>query len=103
MNKIKIFVDDYRDPHSAEYFVCTSANDAIATIEILMNKGIEIEVLDLDYDAGCYKKDGGDYINILHWMEENGINNIPIHLHSSDLVCIELMRKVIKENGWKEV
>ena len=52
MNKIKIFVDDYRDPHSAEYFVCTSTNDAIATIEILMNKWIEIEVLDLDYDAG---------------------------------------------------
>ena len=103
MNKIKLFVDDYRDPHSAEYFVCTSTNDTIATIEILMNRGIEIEVLDLDYDAGCYKQDGGDYINILHWMAENDINNIPIHLHSSDKMCVELMRKVIKENGWKEV
>ena len=68
-----------------------------------MNRGIEIEVLDLDYDAECNKQDGGDYINILYWMAENGIGNIPIHLHSSDKMCVELMRKVIKENGWKEV
>ena len=102
MNKIKIFVDDFRKP-TEEYFWCMSTNDAIATIEILLNKGIEIEVLDLDYDAGWYKQDGGDYINILYWMIENRIDNIPIHLHSSDKMCVELMRKVIKENGWKEV
>lgn len=102
MNKIKIFVDDYRAV-PAGYFQCLSTNDAIATIEILMNRGTEIEILDLDYDAGFYKQDGGNYINILYWIAKNGINNIPIHLHTSDPIYKERMRKVIKENGWKEV
>jgi hypothetical protein len=61
-----------------------------------------IEVIDLDYDAGDYVRDGGDYIHILGWLEETG-RNYPIHIHSMNPVGVENMRRIIKRNGWKEV
>lgn len=62
-----------------------------------------IEILDLDHDAGEYAKFGGDYIQILNWMEENNINNIPIHLHTMNPVGRINMRSIIDRNHWKEV
>ena len=35
----------------------------------------EIELIDIDHDAGDYACDGGDYIRLLDWLEETGRNN----------------------------
>ena len=61
-----------------------------------------IELLDLDHDAGDYAADGGDYIEILNWLEKTG-RNYPIRLHSANPVGVENMRRIIKRNGWTEV
>jgi hypothetical protein len=61
-----------------------------------------IEVIDLDHDAGDYASDGGDYIKILDWFEELGLK-YPIHIHSKNPVGIENMRRIIQRNGWEEV
>lgn len=63
---------------------------------------IEIELIDIDHDAGDYASDGGDYIKLLDWLEETG-RNYPIHIHSMNPVGIENMRRIIQKNGWVEV
>ena len=62
----------------------------------------QIEVIDIDHDAGDYANDGGDYIKLLNWLEETG-RNYPIHIHSMNPVGVENMRRIIERNGWTEV
>ena len=115
---MKIWVDDIR-PAPKGYVWCKSVNEFKETIKLvsfiqksfysldtinmdkIKNKKI-IELIDLDHDAGEYTSDGGDYINILNWLEETG-RNYPIHIHSMNPVGVENMRRIIKRNGWKEV
>ena len=62
----------------------------------------QIEVIDIDHDAGDYANDGGDYIKLLDWLEETG-RNYPIHIHSMNVLGVENMRRIIERNGWTEV
>lgn len=62
----------------------------------------EIEVIDIDHDAGEYAQYGGDYIKLLDWLEETG-RNYPIHIHSMNPVGVANMRAIIQRNGWEEV
>ena len=61
-----------------------------------------IEMIDIDHDAGDYARFGGDYINLLDWLEETG-RNYPIHIHSMNPVGVANMRAIIKRNGWIEI
>lgn len=65
-------------------------------------KAHEIEIIDMDHDAGDYAWDGGDYIELLKWMEETG-RTFPIRIHSMNPVGVENMRRIIKRNSWREV
>ena len=62
----------------------------------------EIELIDIDHDAGDYASDGGDYIKLLDWLEETG-RNYPIRIHSQNPVGVANMRRIIQRNGWKEI
>lgn len=62
----------------------------------------EIEIIDIDHDAGNYACFGGDYIKLLDWLEETG-RNYPIRIHSMNPVGRENMRAIIRRNGWKEI
>lgn len=126
---MKIWVDDIRlAPYG--YFWVQSVNQAKdlityseLAIERLMEKGHEaflnrdyalrdelyrkanaadIEVIDIDHDAGDYAADGGDYIKLLDWLEETG-RNFPIKLHSMNPVGVKNMRAIIEKNNWKEI
>ena len=92
-----------------------SVSDAIGYIEyieILRKNSIEhdfgwspeedIELIDIDHDAGEYAWDGGDYIKLLDWLEETG-RNYPIRIHSQNPVGVQNMRAIIQRNGWKEI
>lgn len=61
-----------------------------------------IDLIDIDLDAGIFKEYGGDYIELLKWLEETG-RNYPIRIHSMNPVEIANMRRIIERNGWKEV
>lgn len=61
-----------------------------------------IELIDIDHDAGDYAADGGDYIKLLDWLEETG-RSYPIRIHSMNPVGRENMRAIIRRNGWTEV
>ncbi len=127
---MKIWIDDVR-PAPEGYIWCKSVNEAKRTIlsletgrdtalkiaeanlkkrhDIAAYQGAlriaghrDIELIDIDHDAGSYASDGGDYIRLLDWLEETG-RNYPIRIHSMNPVGVENMRQIIQRNGWKEV
>ena len=90
-------------------FIEKKANEAFKNFHRIQSRQIrklairrEIEVIDIDHDAGNYASDGGDYIKLLDWLEETG-RDYPIHIHSQNVVGVENMRRIIKRNGWVEV
>lgn len=126
---MKIWVDDIR-PAPEGWRWCKSVNETIelikgaeACIDRCMNRGhkcflerdyfgrsrayaaandVDIQLIDLDHDAGDYASDGGDYIKILDWLEETG-RNYPIRLHTMNPVGRENMRRIIQKNNWVEI
>lgn len=94
--KIKLWVDDVRQAPEGYTWV-RSVNEAIAAI-----KNNEIEVIDIDHDAGNFAFDGGDYIKLLDWLEEEGLS-YPIHIHSMNPIGRANMQRIIRHNNWKEV
>lgn len=103
---MKIWVDDVQHPQDWErgtdqYVWCQSVNQAKNAIEYF-EEWFRVELIDLDHDAGDYANDGGDYIEILNWLEETG-RNYPIRIHSMNPVGVQNMRRIIRKNGWTEV
>lgn len=106
---LKIWVDDVR-PAPWGYVWCKTVNEAKMIITcITQMHTIEnvqflpcIKLLDLDHDAGDCAAFGGDYIQILNWLEKQGWS-IPIKLHTMNPVGRENMRAIIQKNGWQEV
>ena len=107
---MKIWIDDVR-PAPEGYVWKKSVNSAIREIEacewdecehgkiVFQN---QIELIDIDHDAGDYSSDGGDYIKLFDWLEKTG-RNYPIRIHSMNPVGRENMRRIIRRNGWKEI
>jgi hypothetical protein len=95
---MKLWIDDVR-PAPEGYTWIKTVNFALTFISAFDG---EIELIDIDHDAGDCAIYGGDYIKILDWLEETG-RNYPIRIHSMNPVGRENMRAIIKRNGWKEV
>ena len=98
---MKIWIDDVR-PAPEGYYWVQSVNNAKAAILYADKYKSQIEIIDIDHDAGEYAQYGGDYIKLLDWLEETG-RNYPIHIHSMNPVGVENMRRIIQRNGWEEV
>ena len=99
---MKLWIDDVR-PAPEGYMWLKSVNEAkhyicVWTFQMLK----DIELIDIDHDAGDYVSDGGDYIKLLDWLEEGGWN-IPIRIHSMNPVGVENMRRIIRKNDWVEI
>ena len=96
----------------AEQYQLMSHNEALLKLNSYDIKGYhkmlemcrqrEIELINIDHDAGEYAKYGGDYIKLLDWLEATG-RNYPIRIHSMNIVGVENMRAIIKRNNWKEI
>ena len=111
---MKIWVDDVR-PAPEGYVWLKSTNEAknfIRHYVIFANHTLvvmrepqtfpKIELIDIDYDAGDFQQDGGDYIKILDWLEYLHLS-FPIRIHSANPVGVANMRRIIQRNGWKEM
>lgn len=99
--KVKIWVDDVR-PAPPGYLWYRTTNETIDAIKRHFRFHEAIEVLDLDHDSGKFYKDGGDYIEILNYLEEYMLD-IPIRIHSMNVVGRQNMEAIIQKNGWKEI
>ena len=103
---MKIWLDDVR-PAPDGYVWVKTVNKAKQLISRYYdwldwdNNSVNcIEIIDMDHDAGEYASQGGDYIKLLDWLEEEGYN-CPIHIHSMNPVGIENMKRIIDRNGWQ--
>ena len=107
---MKIWVDDVRPRPDNQWYWVHSVNEFKELIKSMDSIHAEwddctcgiIDLIDIDHDAGDYAYDGGDYIEILNWLEETG-RNYPIRIHSMNPVGRENMRRIIQRNGWAEV
>ena len=103
---MKLWVDDLR-PAPKGYVWCKSVQEAknkILLFELYatVNERYNVELIDIDHDAGDFVYQGGDYIQLLNWLEETK-RDYPIRIHSMNVVGVENMRRVIRRNGWTEV
>ena len=105
---MKIWIDDIR-PAPEGYRWHKSVDAAKRSIRNLeycywntRDDLYRIELIDMDHDAGDYAHLGGDYIELLNWLEETG-RNYPIRIHSMNPVGVQNMKAIIQRNGWTEV
>ena len=110
---MKLWIDDVR-PSPSGYRWARSVYEAkviIRNYETMLKASggkvrYQIELIDIDHDAGDYAFDGGDYIRLLDWLEwlyDGHGTNIKFHIHSMNPVGVENMRRIIQRNGWTEV
>ena len=75
-----LWVDDLRRPPSDKYVWAKSVHEAI------------IHICQMTCPDGTHNR-----------MEQKGIDDIPIHLHTMNPVGRENMRRIIQHNGWKQI
>ena len=99
-----LWVDDLRDPPNRadeRYVIARSVNEAKRLIEELP----WFDVIDLDHDAGIYAAEGGDYINILNYLEARAHKGYKVkcafRIHSFNTVGYVNMKTIIEHNGWR--
>ena len=107
-----LWIDDLRNPPDrpdTEYLVARSVNEAKALLDLAENKAWTqpIDYISIDHDAGIYAAAGGDFINVLNFLEYrqhvHGGKVYPIEIHSQNPAGVVNMRAIIQHNGWKEV
>ena len=103
---MKLWVDDVRQPPSDEWVWIKTVKMAKTIIHHYEHQYQDDTItIDLDHDAGDFSKDGGDYIEILNWLEREGIVDTGyfFHIHSMNPVGVQNMRAIIQHNGWREI
>ena len=95
--KARIWVDDVRPMPEGYNLWARSVSEASFYLGLCYPN---IELLDLDHDAGDFVQFGGDFIEILNFMEEANLD-IPIRIHTMNPVGRVNMERIIRKNGWK--
>ena len=103
---MRLWIDDIRPAPTGFIWVKTvkEAKAAIRFYERTFSCE-DIIVISLDHDAGEFARDGKDYIEVLNWLETEGIVDTGyfFHIHSMNVVGAENMRRIIQKNGWREI
>ena len=105
---MKLWVDDIvKAPEG--YAWCRSVGGAKVFIEVYEKKDKNkdpLTLISVDTDAGCWKDQGGDYIELLKWLEATNRNyQVEIHTkdYQSNCEVIGEMREIIRRNGWDDM
>lgn len=106
---MKFYVDDVRKAPAGFIKVFSVDEMKLYCMRALTKDNVlNIELIDLDHDAGDYADMGGDYIEILKWLEEMQYTKnwkIPtaFRIHSGNNVGIKNMTAIINHCGWRLV
>ena len=102
---MKLWIDDIRRPPSDEWIWVQSTHQAISTIFYHYRRQYKENTLliSLDHDAGEFAKYGGDYIEVLKWLEQEDIvdDSYSFHIHSMNPVGVQNMKNIIQHNNWR--
>lgn len=103
-----LWVDDLRQPpkDGNDWLWARSVTEAKTAIMFYVRQcKVDFIHIDLDHDAGDYAWDGGDYIEVLKWLEREQLphTGYTFHLHTMNPVGRDSMRTIINYNGWREI
>lgn len=103
-----LWIDDLREPSKTgnNWLWARSVNEAKTAIMFYERQyQADFIHIDLDHDAGDYAWDGGDYIEVLRWLERQQLpdTGYTFHIHTMNPVGRDNMRAIINSNGWKEI
>lgn len=103
-----LWVDDLREPPKTgvNWLWARSVSEAKTAIMFYeRQRQVDFIHIDLDHDAGSYAWDGGDYIEVLKWLEQHQLpdTGYTFHLHTMNPVGRDNMRAIINSNGWREI
>lgn len=105
---MKLWVDDIvKAPEGWAW--CRSVNGAKAFIETYEEKDDDrdpLTIINVDTDAGSWKSEGGDYIELLKWLEATGRNyRVKIHMknYPDNYGMVEEMQEIIRRNRWDDM
>lgn len=103
---IKIWIDDERPMPERHDAHAHSVCEAILAIALFTTDDDEL-FLDLDHDAGEFRRFGGDFITILEFLEYmdrtvGAKGKIKVHFHSANLVGVKNMRAIVEHCPWME-
>lgn len=105
---MKLWVDDIvKAPEGWAW--CRGVNGAKAFIETYEKKDDDrdpLTIINVDTDAGSWKSEGGDYIELLKWLEATGRNyRVKIHMknYPDNYGMVEEMREIIRRNRWDDM
>lgn len=103
-----LWVDDLREPPKTgtKWIWARSVREAETAIMFYESQRSQHFIhIDLDHDAGDYAWDGGDYIEVLRWLEREQLPDMgyTFHLHTMNPVGRDNMRTIINYNGWVEI
>lgn len=104
---MRLWVGDCQKPpvfgNDDDWYWVGSVNEAKYEIEYFENEEDEpFELIYIDCDVKSNAYGGGDYINLLYWLEETG-RSYPIYIHSKNHNRAERMRLIVQNNGWTEI
>lgn len=103
-----LWIDDLREPPKTgnNWLWARSVNEAKTAIMFYERQyQADFIHIDLDHDAGDYVWDGGDYIEVLKWLEHQQLpdTGYTFHIHTMNPVGRDNMCAIINSNGWKEI
>lgn len=117
---MKLWLDAKKPMPKGYDFWCKSVNEAKELIlkqerlyvdlnnaKGIRNTNLLIRFISLSYRADQYKKDGGDYIELLNWLEKTHRVNLTFKLRNKNIFHLLKMRRIIKKRKavgyWEEV
>ena len=72
---MRLFLDDRRPSPAPDFVLCTTAEEAKDALS-----ADEYDLVSLDYDLGPFADTG---LDVLKWMDENGVRPARINIHST--------------------
>lgn len=106
---MKLWLDDERPAPAGYIWIKTTNMAQFFCLSLLDSKNqLNIQEISLDHDAGDYEYCGGDYIQLLNWLERKehednwDLSQVQFHLHTTNPVESPNMRAIIQKNSWKE-
>lgn len=80
---MRLFLDDTREFPTTGYQCCRDSQSAIMLLSVM-----KFDYISLDYNLGT----GGTGMDVLLWMQENGVHVPHINIHSDHILGREKMR-----------
>lgn len=107
---MRLWIDDLRPAPEGYKWVKSVGEAKIRCCQHLRKQNgrqvLHIEEFSLDHDSGDYHYAGGDYIELLKWLEEKQymhgwVIDSVFKIHSQNVVGRNNMEAIIKHNNWR--